>query len=314
MKFKKPKFWDLKKNSIISLLLLPLSFPFVISNFFLKFKKKKKNDLIKTICIGNIYLGGTGKTPTTLKIFEILKELKFTVSTGKKINISQHDENIILDKKTNLIIGKNRKEILDKAIELKKDIIVFDDGLQDKHLSYDIEFVCFDAKNFIGNGNLIPSGPLREKVESLKKYDGVFIKNDNENLNDQINLIKKINPKIEIFETYLKINNLENFNMNDNYLIFSGIGNPQNFRDILKKNKFKIKKEIIFPDHHQYNENEINDIVNYSKKNNTKIITTEKDHVKISKIDSSNINFVEVKLKIKDEERLKIFINKKINE
>ncbi len=314
MKFKKPKFWDLKKANIFSLLLLPLTFPIMISNFFLNLKSNKKNNLIKTICIGNIYLGGTGKTPTTIKIFEILEELGFYVSTGKKINISKHDENIILNTKTKLITEKNRKEILDKAIKYKQDILVFDDGLQDKTISYDLEFVCFDGNNFIGNGNLIPSGPLREKTESLKKYDGIFIKYDREILDDQSNFIKRINPKIEIFKTYFKISNLKNFNLDDNYLIFSGVGNPQSFKYILEKNKFKIKKEIIFPDHYQYKKNEIEDIINNAKKDNLKIITTEKDYVKISKIDSSNINFVEVKLEIKDEERLKKFINKKINE
>ena len=148
----------------------------------------------------------------------------------------------------------------------------------------------------------------------MKKYDGVFIKSNGENLDHQFDIIKKINPKIEIFETYLKIINLKKFDLNNNYLIFSGIGNSQNFKNILKKNKFKIQKEVIFPDHHQYNINEINNIINDSKKNNTKIITTEKDYVKISKIDSNNIDFIEVELEIKDEERLKKFIQEKINE
>ena len=151
MKFKKPKFWDLKKPSLLSYILLPLTLPLKINNFFLNLKQKK-NSSIKTICVGNIYLGGTGKTPTTIKLYEILKELKYNVSTGKKFYKSQSDENQILQKKTELISAGTRLEILEFGNIDNKNCIVFDDGLQDKTISYDIEFVCFDSKNFIGNG------------------------------------------------------------------------------------------------------------------------------------------------------------------
>ena len=85
MKFKKPKFWDLKKPNWISLLLLPLTFPLQVNNLFLKNKVKKKINNIKTICVGNIYVGGTGKTPTAMKLNEILKELKIKTCIGKNI-------------------------------------------------------------------------------------------------------------------------------------------------------------------------------------------------------------------------------------
>ena len=84
MNFKKPKFWDKKKPNFISYLLFPLTLFISISNLFLRFKSKKKNKKIKSICVGNIYLGGTGKTPTTIAIFEILKRLGLKVSTAKK--------------------------------------------------------------------------------------------------------------------------------------------------------------------------------------------------------------------------------------
>ena len=108
MKFKKPNFWDLKRPNFISFLLLPFTLPIVINNFFLKNKLSKKNQELKTICVGNIYLGGTGKTPTTIKLYEILKTLKFKVSTAKKMYKSKKDEAIILQKKTNFITAKNR--------------------------------------------------------------------------------------------------------------------------------------------------------------------------------------------------------------
>ena len=73
MKLKKPKFWDEKKPNFLSYFLLPLTIPIVINNLLLKRKKNQSNQQIKTICVGNIYVGGTAKTPLTIKIYEIIK-------------------------------------------------------------------------------------------------------------------------------------------------------------------------------------------------------------------------------------------------
>ena len=84
MKLKKPSFWDLQKPNFLSYLLIPFSLPIIIRNFLFQFLKKEKSSKIKTICVGNIYLGGTGKTPLTIKISEILNQLNIKVATVKK--------------------------------------------------------------------------------------------------------------------------------------------------------------------------------------------------------------------------------------
>ena len=146
MKFKKPKFWDLNKPNIISYLLIVFTLPILINNFFLKFKKKDKFKEIKKVCVGNIYIGGTGKTPSTIKLYEIFKNLKFNVATGKKFYKSQIDEITLLKNKTSLITDSNRPKIVEKALSNRKEIIFFDDGLQDRSLNYDLKLVCFDSK------------------------------------------------------------------------------------------------------------------------------------------------------------------------
>ena len=310
MNIKKPKFWDLKKPNLISYLLIPFTIPLLINNFFLN-KKNKKIKEIKSICVGNIYIGGTGKTPSTIKLYEILRKIEPQICTGKKFYSNHEDEKIILEKKTNLICEDNREKIIQIAIKKKQKIIIFDDGLQDKKLDFDLKFVCFEAENWIGNGKLIPAGPLREKISSLKKYDAVFLKDSELNNNVQ-EIIKNYNQNIEVFHTSYQIKNFRNFDLSKKFLVFSGIGNPKNFMNTLNKNNFKIIDQIIFSDHYNYKQEDINFIKNRAKKINAEIITTEKDFVKISKFDNENINFLEIELKIENEKKLINFIKNKI--
>ena len=314
MQFIKPKFWDLKKPNLLSYLLLPFTIPVRINNILLDLKSKKKDQRIKTICVGNIYVGGTGKTPTTIKLYQLLNQQGYEVVTANK-NYKKHlDEKIILEKKTETISSKDRKEIMDKAISMKKKILIFDDGLQDKKISYDIEFVCFDQKNWLGNGLLLPSGPLREKIKSLKKYSCVFLKKNGEDISNKIQLIKNINPNIKIFYTHFEPLNIDQFDKSEKYLIFSGIGNPNGFKNLLIKNKLNIIDEIIYPDHYMYNESDIIRIKKHANNLGAKIITTEKDYVKISHLDKEDINLLEVDLIIENEKELTDFIKEKFHE
>lgn len=310
----KPKFWDLKKPNFISFLLRIFTIPIIINNFFLNLKRNKTIKDIKTICIGNIYIGGTGKTPTTIKLYELLKNNEHSIITAKKFYSTQIDEQILLRKKTNFIVDKNRKKIIEIANRKNVNLVIFDDGLQDRSINYDIQFVCFNSEDWIGNGQLIPAGPLREKLSSLKKYDAVFLRNENLDVKDIKQTIKKINNKILIFDTNYEIKNLTNLSLDDNYLIFSGIGSPKNFKNFLLNKKFNIVDEIIFPDHYKYKKDDIIKIKKRASELNAKIITTEKDYVKIHEDYIDNINFVKIDLKIHNENDLIDFIKRKINE
>ena len=302
MKLKKPRFWDYKKPNFISYLLLPFTFPLIINNFFLKLKKNNTNNSkIKKICIGNIYVGGTAKTPLTIKIYQILNSLKFKTATIKKFYTNHIDEQKMLTEKTKLYCLKDRNMALDKAIKDNNDVVIFDDGLQDKSINYDLEFVCFNNIKCIGNGLLIPAGPLREKINSIKKYDAIFINGNEVDNSDFKSLIKKYNKDIKIFESTYSPINIEKFDINERYLVFSGIGNPESFKEILMKNKFNIIKEIIFPDHYNYTQDDIDEIKTQAKKLNATIITTEKDYTKINSSNYDDIKFLQIDLKIKNE-------------
>jgi len=304
MKFKKPYFWDLPKPNIISYFLIPFSILITIRNYFLKFIKKKKPSDIKTICVGNIYIGGTGKTTLTIKVYEILNKLNNKIATVKKNYSDQKDEQLLLDKKTSLIISKSRDGAIEQGIKENYEVLIFDDGLQDSKIDYDLKFVCFKSKNWIGNGLCIPAGPLREKISSLKKFDAVFLNGNSDSLETIQYQIKNINPNIKIFKTLYKISNISKFDLNSEYLIFSAIGDPFSFKNILLENNFNISRELIFSDHYNYSHKDIEKIQSIAKKSNLKIITTEKDYVKIPDKLKNNINYLAIDLFIHNESEL----------
>jgi len=310
----KPKFWDYKNPNLLSKILFPFTLPIRISNFLFKYYPKINNKKIISICIGNIYLGGTGKTPTTIKLYNLIRKLEKKVATGKKFHPSYQDEINILKNKTFLISKKSRDEILDYAVKIGKKIIIFDDGLQDKYIDYDIKFACFDSLSGFGNENLIPAGPLREGLSSIKRFDAVFIKKIKKKNKKIINTIKKINPKIQIFNTRYKIKNKKNFDLSQKYLVFSGIGNSSGFYKFLINQNFKIAKFLNYPDHYRYTNNDFKKIIDLAKKQSTSIITTEKDFTKIPEKYKKKIKYIEVDLIIENEFNLIKFLKSKIDE
>ena len=304
MNLKKPHFWDLPKPNFLSYLLIPFSLPIIIRNFLFQFLKKEKSSDIKTICVGNIYLGGTGKTPLTIKISQILKQEGIKVATIKKNYSNQKDEQLLLKQKTSLIIADSRKDAVKQGIKEKYDILVFDDGLQETKIDFDIKLVCFKSKIWIGNGQLVPAGPMREKISSLKKFDAVFLNGSTGNTEEIEKQIKSINLDIKIFKTFYKILNIQTYNLESKYLIFSGIGDPSSFRDILVENKFNIAREMVFPDHYDYSLNDLVKIRNIAKNEKLTIITTEKDFMKIPQEFKKEINYLTIDLIIQDERKL----------
>ncbi len=306
MKIIKPDFW--KYNNLITFILWPLT---IITKMFIFFKnlKKKYEINVPSICVGNIYIGGTGKTQLVIKINQILRK-KFKTIVIKKKYKNQLDEQILLKKQTRLILPNNRFEGVNKVKNLKNTVLIFDDGLQDDLLKYKLSIVCFNSFAGIGNGKLIPAGPLRENLSALQKYDAVFI-NGKKNSN-LINKIKAQNKKIKIFSGKYILKNKKKLNIKSKYLAFCGIGTPENFFNLLKENRIQVKNKIIFPDHYSYKSSDIEKIINIAKNSNLKILTTEKDYVKVIKFKNTKIKFTEIDYYINDYNNFKKYLIKNI--
>ena len=304
MKLKKPKFWDYNKPNFISHLLNPLA---KIFEFKLKFSKKSKNKIsgIKSICVGNIYVGGTGKTSIAIELKKILDKEKIKTCFIKKEYKDQIDEQKLLEKFGKTFINKSRLKALKNAIKENYDLAIFDDGLQDTSISYDLSFVCFNKKNLIGNGRLIPAGPLRENIKNIKNYDDIFLNGNDENVDSFVNILRNENMNLNIYESKYEIQNFDQINKEKDYIVFSGIGNHSTFIDTLKKNKIKIIKDIEYPDHYEYSQEDLNKIFEIAKNNNAKILTTEKDYLRLNQKNQDNINFIKIFLKIDKIDRLR---------
>jgi len=301
MKLKKPKFWDYKNPNIYAYLLYPLSFLINLINQ-IKINTPKKKFKIKTICIGNFYVGGTGKTSLSLKIKEILNRQNIKSCFIKKIYSDQVDEQNILRNKGDLFLAKKRSEALQKAEDEKYEFAILDDGLQDKTLKYDVSIVCFNNINWIGNGMTFPSGPLRESLENIKNYKHIFLNGNLENLEFLKREILSINSEINIYVGKYEATNIDEFNKNNNYLVFSGIGNHKTFISMVKNYGLKIIKDLEFADHYQYSNKDINKIIDIAKNLDCKIITTEKDYLRLKDKDFNEIKYIKSNLKILNED------------
>ena len=302
MNLKKPKFWDYKKPNIYAYLLLPIAFTIKILKT-INLKSKIKKPKIKTICVGNIYIGGTGKTSLSIKINEILNQKKIKSCFIKKFYKNQDDEQKLLKSRGKLFLSKNRSEAINQAENENYEVAILDDGLQDNSLNYDMSFVCFNNINWIGNGLTIPAGPLREHINSIKKYHHVFLNGNLENLENLKKQLLIINPNIIIHVGKYKPLNLNEFNFNDKYLAFSGIGNHKTFVSMLKNFGLNVLIDIEFSDHYNYKTNDIDKILKKANDLNCKIITTEKDYLRLEDLNKNDIKFIESELKIMDEEK-----------
>ena len=303
MKLKKPKFWDHKKPSFFSYLLLPFS---IILGLITKIKSKPKfsNSKIKTICVGNIYIGGTGKTSLAIKIKEILDKNNIKACFIKKFYSNQTDEQKLLSKNGTLFSNLKRITALNEAIAEGFEVAIFDDGLQDSSIKYDLEIVCFNNLNWIGNGLTLPSGPLRENINNLKSYENVFLNGNEESLIAIKEQIKRINPNININSGKYTPLNIGEFDKDQNYLVFSGIGNHKTFVEMLKNNKLKIVSDLEYPDHYQYSKKDFDEIIINAKKFNAHIITTEKDYLRLENLNRNEILYVKSSLDVSDEKNL----------
>ena len=308
MKLKKPKFWINPKISFLAIFLYPLSLLIQLFSYFSKIKSPKKFH-IPIICVGNIYLGGTGKTPLALEIYKITKLLGKNPAFVKKKYDYLEDEIKMLKKNGTTFVNKKRIEAIELLINEKNDLAILDDGFQDFTIEKKFSILCFNQKQWIGNGLIIPSGPLREKFSALNRAQCVVINGKKDTEIEE--KIYKVNLKMQIYYSNFKLININKFK-DKKIVAFAGIGNPSNFFDLLKENNLNVLNKISFPDHYQFSKNDLDKLILESNNQNAILVTTEKDYCRINESYKNNIECAEVELEINNKDKFIELLKKNI--
>ena len=209
----------------------------------------------------------------------------------------------MLKKTGDTFIG-NRKEAIYNSITAGNDVVILDDGFQDFSVKPNFSIVCFNSRQLVGNGFVIPSGPLRERLNAILRADCIVINGD-KNLEFEDKISKNFGKKkLNIFYSKYKIKNIEKF-QNKKITAFAGIGNPKNFFDLLRENGLDIDKTYSFPDHYNYSQKDFDKI---KEDNLTKIVTTEKDYYRMTNEQKQFCDYVEVSLEIQNKDKFKDLI------
>lgn len=311
---KTPRFWQ--KDSWMSNLLLPLSKIYAAATalrikLHVPYKAK-----YPVICIGNLTAGGTGKTPVSLSVAEILQNMgkkPFFISRGyggrihnvivnKQVHTPKQvgDEPLLLAEQAPTVVNPDRAAAAQMAIAHGADCLVMDDGFQNPGLYKNISFLVFDGNYGIGNGRVIPAGPLREPLDKgLKRAQAAIILGE-----DKTNIASKIN--LPIF--YGEITEQQPENTSRPVLAFAGIGHPEKFYNSLAKCGLNVVKTHNFPDHYFYTRAELNKLVEYAKKHDLDIYTTSKDFVKIPLSLQKEFKVLQIKVQWQNLDKLKDFL------
>jgi len=319
MKLVLPKYWE--EDGPVAKLLSPASF------FYARATAKKVaatgyRSKAKVICIGNVTAGGAGKTPVAMAIAMMLQQEKknvhfITTGFGRKsenlgtVRVLKQSADIVGDEPLLLAqiaptwVGENRAELAKAAENAGADIIIMDDGFQNGELEKDASFLVIDGGYGIGNGRVIPAGPLREPFEkALERADAVVI----------IGEKSKTLPdfKVPSFKAEMELDIPENVK-DEEVVAFCGIGRPDKFFNSLKKHGIKVVEELGFPDHHYYNEADFKAIFGIANSKKAVIVTTAKDMVKVPERFRKIIYPVKGELVFSADKKLKKLILKKLN-
>lgn len=270
----KTPWWFLRKN-IVAILLLPISWIYYLVGrvVFIVRSINPMRSRRKIICVGNIFAGGVGKTPIVRAIAQYLdapivmrgyKKNKNSGDCGDEANmLARAGLNVhVGDRKSNLILLNNQNQEIGP--------IVMDDGLQNPTIKKDVSIIVFDQALGYGNGFLLPSGPLRQPKRAAKKADAIIvIKNKKTKKNF------KLPDNVPVF--YAKNQTVSPYDEDVKLVAFAGIGYPKKFFDSLHN----VVAKRAFPDHYQYTDDDINKLMMLAEKKGAKLITTEKDWVRL---------------------------------
>lgn len=305
---KAPQFWY-RPASLLAQFMAPLGYIYFAGSVVRSLLARRYKASIPMICVGNVVAGGSGKTPTALALAALLqkngKKPAFVtrgyggaqkgplrVDGAHHSSIDVGDEAMLLLRQAPAWIGRNRVKAIREAERFASHIIL-DDGLQNPHIRPDLSLLVIDATAGFGNGRMIPAGPLREPLQqALKRVQAIVAIGDG---------------KIEsfgkpVFRAHLKPNIPENFPQDAKFLAFAGIGRPQKFYEVCRGAKLNLVATEDFADHHRFRLGELETLEKKARSLGAKLLTTEKDYVRLPDSFRKRVTTFPVQLVFEDAE------------
>lgn len=299
----KTPWWFLHKT-LLAFLLLPVSWVYCVLSCMVygwrkMFAYKSRR---KIICVGGLFAGGVGKTPIVrvianrLDIPVVMRGYKRSAKTG---NIGDEATMLMNDgiavhvghRKSNIMLLNRQKN--------ENGPILMDDGLQNPSIKKDISIFVIDAGLGFGNGFLLPAGPLREPKKHIRRADAIII------IKREKSKIKKLPENVPVF--YATNKNVMPNGRYDRIVAFAGIGYPKKFFRALPN----VVARRAFGDHYQYTDKDIQNLMNLAKRKNAKLVTTEKDWVRLPENVRDKIKYVRLETNI--DEKFFDWLKEKLN-
>jgi len=321
-----PQFWYStdanNKSPLLSIILWPLSALYQMGDKLNRLKTNQKPSPLPVICVGNITMGGGGKTPTARALLKMIQDHgKFATpcflmrgyggnNKGPiEVDLTTHtswdvgDEALMQAHYAPTIIASDRYDGAVLAEKLGYDLIIMDDGFQNYRLEKTLSFIVIDGGFGFGNGKTFPSGPLREPIKpALKRANACIIINKTDDINLSI-----LNKKRHYHASINLLNNGQK-TKGKKVIAMAGIARPEKFFDTLEQNGYELYAHYGFSDHHVYTHGELQAIVERAERHNISVITTEKDWIRLSEKWREKISYLKISIEFDD--KFKIYFNK----
>lgn len=314
---KTPKFWG--EDGLWARLLCPLSYLYLAGHKLKTALTTPYTSSLPVICIGGVVVGGSGKTPTVHALLELVAKEKIferpvilTRGYGGKlkgptlVDVEHHsvrdvgDEALLHATYVPTIISTDRAAGARLAEAMGADVILLDDGLQNNTLAKTISLLVIDAKQGLGNGYLFPAGPMREPLmDCLKKCIAVV----------QINGVMPL--ETDIASVPAKISIISEHDKDKSYYAFAGLGRPEKFKDTLTENGFTFAGFKAFPDHYAYKDEDVKMLMLAASPH--RLITTEKDFVKIPEEFRDQVDVVSIALTFDNPQYMTALLKRGLN-
>lgn len=311
-----PEFWNI--DCAAARAFTPLSWMFAAAGRLRRRFAQLHDCGVPVVCVGNVVAGGAGKTPICLSLGQYFKNHNkspvflgygyggvyggpLVVDSHKHTAIQVGDEALLLTRTAATIIGEDRVGAAKLAVSEGADLIIMDDGFQNPYLKKDLSLLVIDGEYGIGNGRVIPAGPLRERFsEAVNRADAIVLYGQ-----DKHGLFSCVPNGKPVLEASLvpdkkQINRLRGKKL----VAFAGIGRPEKFFRMLRQEGLDVVSTHMFPDHHYFNSSEILLMMKKAEEEGAIPVTTTKDCMRLELNMREHVEAIQVHVEWKDPARL----------